>query len=80
MTARPTIGLSSSFTASVRAPLTADFLICRRCGVFIAAISDIETAPSAEINVTCLDDRAFTALSATHEFEGETLEARTSRL
>jgi hypothetical protein len=63
-----------------RTALTADFLICRRCGVFIAAVSDIETAPSAEINVTCLDDRAFTALSATHEFEGETLEARTSRL
>src|SRR5215813_7379146 len=26
---------------------TADFLTCRRCGVFIAAVSDLETAPHA---------------------------------
>jgi hypothetical protein len=59
---------------------TADFVICRRCGVFIAAISDLATAPSAVINVNCLDDRArFTASSAMHEFQGEALEARRSR-
>ena len=28
---------------------TADFLICRRCGVFIAAVSDLETAPCAVV-------------------------------
>lgn len=59
---------------------TADFLICRRCGVFIAAISDLETEPSAVVNVNCLDDRArFTAEAKMHEFQGETLEARSSR-
>ena len=59
---------------------TADFLICRRCGVFIAAISDLKTKPSAVVNVNCLDDRArFTAEAKTHEFQGETLEARSSR-
>lgn len=59
---------------------TADFLICRHCGVFIAAISDLSTEPRAVVNVNCLDDRAlFTAEAAMHEFQGETLAARTSR-
>jgi hypothetical protein len=55
---------------------TADFVICRRCGVFIAAISDLSTKPYAVVNVNCLDDRAlFTAQEAMHEFQDETLEA-----
>ena len=59
---------------------TADFLICRRCGVFVAAISDLETAPCAVVNVNCLDDRdRFTAPSTMHEFQGETLDTSTSR-
>ena len=59
---------------------TADFLICRRCSVFIAAISDLETAPRAVVNVNCLDDRArFTGSATMHEFQNETLESRTSR-
>ena len=59
---------------------TADFVICRRCGVFIAAISDLPTKPYAVVNVNCLDDRAlFTAQAEMHEFQDETLEARTSR-
>jgi hypothetical protein len=58
---------------------TADFLICRRRSVFIAAVSDLETAPCAVVNVNCLDDRTrFTAPATMHEFQGETLEARTS--
>jgi len=48
--------------------------------VFIAAISDLETALCAVVNVNCLDDRAsFTASATMHEFQGETLEARISR-
>jgi hypothetical protein len=59
---------------------TADFVICRHCGVFIAAISDLSTDPHAVVNVNCLDDRAhFTAESTMHEFQDETLEARASR-
>src|SRR5579872_2373758 len=30
---------------------TADFVICRRCGVFIAAISGLSTEPYAVVNV-----------------------------
>jgi hypothetical protein len=59
---------------------TADFLICRRCGVFIAAISDLETAPCAVVNANCLDDRArFIGPVTMHEFQSETLGARISR-
>ena len=59
---------------------TADFLICRQCGVFIAAVSDSETAPRAVVNVNCLDDRArFTAPATMHDFQGETPEVRLSR-
>jgi hypothetical protein len=59
---------------------TADFLICRRCGVFIAAISELEPAPCAVVNVNCLDDRArFTAPATMQEFQSERLETRTSR-
>jgi hypothetical protein len=59
---------------------TADFLICRRCGVFIAAVSGLEAAPSAVVNVNCLDDRAsFTSPATMHEFQNETLDARASR-
>jgi hypothetical protein len=40
----------------------------------------LESAPSAVVNVNCLDDRArFTAPPVMHEFQGETLDARTSR-
>ena len=59
---------------------TADFVICRRCGVFIAAISNLSTEPCAAVNVNCLKDRAlFTAPATIHEFQSETLEARASR-
>ena len=58
---------------------TADFLICRRCGVFVAAVSE-ESPPRAVVNVNCLDSRAlFTATATMHEFQGEALDARTSR-
>jgi hypothetical protein len=58
-----------------------DFLICRECGVFIAAVSDrTEGEVRAVVNVNCLNDRArFTAAPALHDFEGETVESRLSR-
>jgi hypothetical protein len=37
---------------------TADFLICRRCGVYIGAVCETEAGARAVINVNCLDDRA----------------------
>jgi hypothetical protein len=59
---------------------TCDFLICRHCGVFIAAIAKTLAGTQAVVNVNCLDDRErFTADPVLHDFEGETLETRSSR-
>jgi hypothetical protein len=59
---------------------TCDFLICRRCGVFIAAVAKGPAGTQAVVNVNCLDDRArFTSAPVMHEFEGESAEARLSR-
>ena len=37
---------------------TADYIICRRCGVYIGAFCETGSGPRAVINVNCLDDRA----------------------
>jgi hypothetical protein len=60
---------------------TCDFLICRRCGVFIAAVSEMMMMGArAVVNVNCLSDRErFTSAPAFHDFEGETIETRSSR-
>src|ERR1700745_3828474 len=36
---------------------TCDFLICRRCGVFIAAVTEMTSETRAVVNVNCLNDR-----------------------
>jgi len=57
-----------------------DFLICRRCGVFIAAVSETTTGTRAVVNVNCLSDRGdFTSTPVVHDFGGETIETRSSR-
>ena len=59
---------------------TCDFLICRRCGVFIAAVLEMAAGARAVVNVNCLSDRErFTALPAVRDFEGETIEIRSAR-
>jgi hypothetical protein len=59
---------------------TCDFLICRRCGVFIAAVAEMTAGIRAVVNVNCLNDRArFTSAPTMHEFQGETIENRLSR-
>jgi hypothetical protein len=59
---------------------TCDFLICRRCGVFVGAVAEIAGGIRAVVNVNCLDDRArFTSVPTLHEFQGETTDSRLSR-
>ena len=56
---------------------TCDFLICRHCGVFIAAVSEMSAGTR---NVNCLDNRGrFTSVPVVHDFEDETIETRSSR-
>ena len=57
-----------------------DFLICRRCGVFVAAVSETTAGARAVVNVNCLDDRnRFTSVPVVHDFTGETNETRSAR-
>ena len=59
---------------------TCDFLICRHCGVFIAAVSEMPAGARAVVNVNCLRDRErFTSVPKVHDFEGERTEIRLSR-
>src|SRR5215469_2259938 len=59
---------------------TCDFLICRRCGCFIAAVAEMTGGTRAVVNVNCLRDRTrFISAPELHEFQEETIESRLSR-
>ena len=59
---------------------TADYFVCRRCGVYVAAICETASGTRAVVNVTCLADRAsFTQIPAVSNYDGETAETRLSR-
>ncbi len=59
---------------------TAQFLICRRCGVYIGAIGETASGTCAVINTNCLDDRAaFTRQPTPVDHEGEATGDRLAR-
>jgi hypothetical protein len=59
---------------------TAEFLICRRCGVYTGAVCDTAGGFRAVININCLDDRAaFIRQPAPTDHDGETTEQRLAR-
>ncbi len=59
---------------------TADYLICRRCGVYVAAICETSAGTRAVVNVNCLTDRAaFTAEPVVSEYDGEATDVRLAR-
>jgi hypothetical protein len=59
---------------------TADYIVCRRCGVYAAAICETTAGTRAVVNVNCLADRAsFTQIPSVSNYEDETTEARLSR-
>jgi hypothetical protein len=59
---------------------TADYLLCRRCGVYVGAVCDTAVGLRAVVNVNALDDRAaFVQTPATPDYDGETTDARLSR-
>jgi hypothetical protein len=59
---------------------TADYLLCRRCGVYIGAVCETSAGLRAVVNVNCLDDRAaFTQTPAAPDYDGEATDARLER-
>jgi len=59
---------------------TADYMICRKCGAYIAAICETPRGTRAVVNVNCMEDRAeFSQAPSAIDYEGETSEARLSR-
>jgi hypothetical protein len=59
---------------------TANFLICRRCGVYIGAVCETTAGTRAVINTNCLEDRAaFIRQPAPVDHDGETTEHRIAR-
>jgi hypothetical protein len=59
---------------------TADYMVCRRCGVYVAAICETEAGPRAVVNINCLTDRAaFTQQPNATNYDGETEATRLSR-
>jgi len=58
----------------------AEFMICRRCGVFVGAFMRENDQAWAVLNIMALDERdRFTAPPQPMDYEGETLEGRMAR-
>ncbi|HEX4171256.1 MAG TPA: hypothetical protein VHY82_02115 [Acetobacteraceae bacterium] len=59
---------------------TADYMVCRRCGVYVGAVCETSSGWRAVINTNCLNDReAFTQAPAAPDYEGESTAARLDR-
>jgi hypothetical protein len=59
---------------------TADYLLCRRCGVYVGAVCETPVGRRAVINTRCLDDRATFVQEAMHpDYDGEAVEERLNR-
>lgn len=59
---------------------TADFLLCRTCGVYVGAVCDTGQGLCAVTNVNSLTDRAaFPPASSFPDHEAEPVEARLAR-
>ena len=59
---------------------TAEYVICRNCGVYIGALGETETGIRAVINITCLDDREqFTREPVPVDHDGEASGDRLAR-
>ena len=59
---------------------TADFLVCRTCGVFVAAVCTIDGVTYATLNANVLERReAFTRTPLPVDYDAETAAERTAR-
>jgi hypothetical protein len=59
---------------------SADYLICGRCGVYVAAVMAVSTGAVATLNVNVLDDRdRFTQAPEPVSYDGESAHERRLR-
>jgi hypothetical protein len=59
---------------------TADYLLCRRCGVYVGAVCETAAGVRSVINTRCLKDRvAFTQEPIQPDYDTETTEVRLAR-
>jgi hypothetical protein len=59
---------------------TADYLLCRRCGVYVGAVCETPNGRRAVINTLCLSDRAaFNQEAVRPDYDSEAVEARLAR-
>ncbi|MBT5185451.1 MAG: hypothetical protein HOH19_15075 [Kordiimonadaceae bacterium] len=58
---------------------TADFIICKNCGVITMAISNIKDKNYAVINIRAMLDYTFTGTATQTNFDGETPQQRLER-
>ena len=58
---------------------TADFVICRNCGVYIAALLTTPRGRFATLNINALEDRIDVPEATSVSYEGESAEQRQHR-
>ncbi|OBQ70700.1 GFA family protein [Mesorhizobium erdmanii] len=59
---------------------TADYLICRDCGVYVAAVTSDDRKPRAIVIVNALDDRSlFVCEPVAVDYDAESREGRVAR-
>ncbi len=59
---------------------TADFLLCRRCGIYLGAVTETPAGTRMVTNTNCLDDRAlFVGTPTPTDHDGETVAQRVAR-
>lgn len=59
---------------------TADYLVCKRCGIYVAAVCETAAGLRAVVNVNSLADRAaFTQAPSAPDYDGEATAARLAR-
>ena len=60
--------------------LTADYLICRQCGVYVGAVCETSVGLRAVVNINSLADRAdFSREPVRPDYEGESTTERLAR-
>jgi hypothetical protein len=59
---------------------TADYLVCKHCGVYVGAVCDTDLGPRAVVNVNSLAARdEFTQVPSAPDYDGETPAQRLAR-